>query len=164
MTSGFEMTSTILTSCQTYSVQCISSVLQSQCTLPCRPRSANQGSTGCCLEFTADEYRREEGGRGVWGSGLCTKKCPNKIFPIANFVEGGGRVRGVCPLAPRCTAIPMLPCPRAWPPSLIVIHGLLWVTASQQCSCASMVLLRAGEGSESAEDQGTRSLNYRFLA
>ena len=51
--SGFEITSMILTSCQTHSVQFSSNVLQPQCILPCHFRCANQASTECCLQFTA---------------------------------------------------------------------------------------------------------------
>ena len=47
MMSGFELTSTIFTSCQTSSVQC------PQIVLPCCHCSANQTSAECCLEFTA---------------------------------------------------------------------------------------------------------------
>ena len=44
--SGFEITSMILTPCQTQSVQCL------QIVLPCCHCSANQTSAECCLEFT----------------------------------------------------------------------------------------------------------------
>ena len=47
MTSGFGITRMILTSCQTYSVQCL------QIVLPCRHCSANQTSAECCLDFIA---------------------------------------------------------------------------------------------------------------
>ena len=49
MMSGFEMTSTIPTSCQTHSLQHISIVPQSQSGLPRRSRGANE----CRLEVTA---------------------------------------------------------------------------------------------------------------
>ena len=53
MTSGFEVTHTILASCRTHSVQFSPNAPQSQSVLPCRSRSANQTSTGCCVEVTA---------------------------------------------------------------------------------------------------------------
>ena len=49
---SFQMTSMIVTSSQTYSVQFKSVVLCSQFVLPCRSRSANQPSADCCLEVT----------------------------------------------------------------------------------------------------------------
>ena len=54
MTSRPAVTRTILTSCQTHSIQLISIVMQSQTVLPCRSHSADQTST-------------EKGGRGGGG-------------------------------------------------------------------------------------------------
>ena len=53
MMLGFEMTSTILTPCQTDSVRLKSIVLCSQIVVPCCSRSANQTCTACCLEVIA---------------------------------------------------------------------------------------------------------------
>ena len=51
--SGFEITSMILTPCQTPSVDFKPDVLCSEIVLPCCPRSANQTNTERCLEVAA---------------------------------------------------------------------------------------------------------------
>ena len=104
MTSGFEITRTILTSCQALSVHHFSTVPQSQITLPCRSRSANQTSTECCLEVTAltrlsnvswavsspcQGFPRPPP-PGVLGG----RDCPGPYVPLSNALDGGAPARG----------------------------------------------------------------------